>query len=246
MMQTLAQAGNGIAGYIDTLDEGRKVFDQDFNGSVFPIADDVKIQVEFNPARVSEYRLIGYETRMLNREDFNNDSVDAGEVGAGATVTALYEITPVGGRSSVDPLRYQREARPAGGGGQELAFLKLRFKRPGASASELRERPITDADAYRSLEAAPAPLRWAAAVAGYGQLLRGDPYLKAGFGWSEVDALARSADGGDPYGQKQEFLALVTRAANRARADAAANATAPRLPLSFGRVVLRDAFRGWR
>jgi Ca-activated chloride channel family protein len=220
MMQTLAQAGNGIAGYVDTLDEGRKVFDQDFAGSIFPIADDVKIQVEFNPARVSEYRLIGYETRMLNREDFNNDQVDAGEVGAGATVTALYEITPVGGPSSVDPLRYQPERAPAGGG-EELAFLRVRFKRPGMSASELRERPITDADSHPSLERAPPAMRWAAAVAAYGQLLRGDPYLKTGYGWSDVQTLARSAAAGDPYGLKREFLALVDRARDSsARADA--------------------------
>jgi Ca-activated chloride channel family protein len=220
MMQTLAQAGNGIAGYVDTLDEGRKVFDQDFAGSIFPIADDVKIQVEFNPARVSEYRLIGYETRMLNREDFNNDQVDAGEVGAGATVTALYEITPVGGPSSVDPLRYQPERAPAGGG-EELAFLRVRFKRPGMSASELRERPITDADSHPSLERAPPAMRWAAAVAAYGQLLRGDPYLKTGYGWADVQTLARSAAAGDPYGLKREFLALVDRARDSsARADA--------------------------
>ena len=108
MMQTLSQAGNGTAGYIDTLDEARKLFRDDFSSSLFPIADDVKIQVEFNPAEVSEYRLIGYETRLLDRSDFNNDRVDAGEVGSGASVTALYEITPVGGPLASDPLRYKK------------------------------------------------------------------------------------------------------------------------------------------
>jgi Ca-activated chloride channel family protein len=221
LMQALAQAGNGVAGYIDTLDEGRKVFDQDFAGSVFPIADDVKIQVEFNPARVAEYRLIGYETRLLNRSDFNNDQVDAGEVGAGATVTALYEITPVGGPISVDPLRYQSEARPAASGDDELAFVRVRFKRPGMSASELRQRAVTDRDVHRSLEQAPMQLRWAAAVAAYGQLLRGDPYLKTGYGWGDVEALAEPAVGRDPYGLRREFLALVGRARETsARADA--------------------------
>ncbi|HEY0651315.1 VWA domain-containing protein, partial [Phenylobacterium sp.] len=130
MMQALAQNGNGTAAYVDSLQEARKLFRTDFTKSLFPIADDVKVQVEFNPAQVSEYRLIGYETRMLNREDFNNDQVDAGEVGAGASVTALYEITPAGAPGSSDPLRYGRAA-PAPGGGSELAFLKIRYKLPG-------------------------------------------------------------------------------------------------------------------
>jgi len=112
MMQTLAQNGNGTAAYVDSLQEARKLFRTDFTKSLFPIADDVKLQIEFNPAQVSEYRLIGYETRMLNREDFNNDQVDAGEVGAGASVTALYEITPAGATPSADPLRYGRRAPP--------------------------------------------------------------------------------------------------------------------------------------
>src|SRR5258706_12256759 len=114
MMQNLAQNGNGTAAYVDSLQEARKLLRTDFASQVFPIADDVKIQVEFNPAAVSEYRLIGYETRMLNREDFNNDRVDAGEVGAGAAVTALYEVTPAGGRASSDPLRYQSAKTGAG------------------------------------------------------------------------------------------------------------------------------------
>lgn len=213
LMQAIAQAGNGAAAYIDSLEEGRKIFRDDFGKALFPIADDVKIQVEFNPARVAEYRLIGYETRLLNREDFNNDQVDAGEVGAGAAVTALYEITPVGGARSVDPLRYRREpaAQP---GGRELAYLKIRYKRPGEGSSQLMQQAI--ADRVTPLEQAPEPARWAAAVAGYGQLLRGDPNLKAGYGWDQVVDLARSSRGADPHGLRAEFVQLA-RAAKEAR-----------------------------
>ena len=214
LMQTLAQAGNGNAGYVDSLPESRRLFSDDFAGSAFPIADDAKIQVEFNPARVSEYRLIGYETRLLNREDFNNDQVDAGEVGSGVAVTALYEITPVGGPSSVDPLRYQRQPAPARRGGGELAFLRIRYKAPGAAQSVLRERPITDRDLSPDLDRAPPQLRWAAAVAGYGQLLRDDPGLPADYDWSDVHALARPAVGEDPMGLRREFLDLVRLADN--------------------------------
>jgi Ca-activated chloride channel family protein len=214
LMQTLAQAGNGNAGYVDTVVESRRLFSDDFAGSTFPIADDVKVQVEFNPARVSEYRLIGYETRLLAREDFNNDQVDAGEVGSGVAVTALYELTPAGGTGSVDPLRYGRETRPASRGGGELAFLRIRHKAPGATRSVLKERPITDRDAVPSLSAAPDPIRWAAAVAGYGQLLRADPGLPADFSWEDVDALARPAVGEDPMGLRREFLDLVRLAGN--------------------------------
>lgn len=212
LMQVLAQKGNGNAGYVDSTQEARKLFTEDFAGSVFPIADDVKVQVEFNPARVAEYRLIGYETRLLAREDFNNDAVDAGEVGSGVAVTALYEITPAGGPVSVDPLRYQREPRSAASNRAELALLRLRYKRPGAAESVLRERAITEADAYGALAAAPEPARWAAAVAAYGQLLRDDPRLGRDFGWAQVEALARPAIGRDPYGLRREFLSLVQAA----------------------------------
>jgi Ca-activated chloride channel family protein len=213
MMQALAQNGNGTAGYIDTLSEGRKAFRQDFAGSLFPIADDVKVQVEFNPAAVSEYRLIGYETRLLNREDFNNDQVDAGEVGSGLAVTALYEITPAGARPSSDPLRYGRGPNgPAPATTGELAFLKIRYKPPGAGASRLINRPITRADAYASLAAAPEPTRWAIAVAGFGQRLRGDPWIEDTFGWPQVIDLAQGARGADPYGLRAEFVQLARTA----------------------------------
>ena len=216
MMQALAQNGNGTAAYVDSLQEARKLFRTDFTRSLFPIADDVKIQIEFNPAQVSEYRLIGYETRLLNREDFNNDQVDAGEVGAGASVTALYEITPAGAKGSSDPLRYGRAA-PATGGGGELAFLKIRYKLPGQAKSQLIQRPITQAQLSPTLRAAPEPTQWAVAVAGFGQKLKRDPRVSDGFGWNDILTLAQSGRGADPYGERAEFVQLV-RLAGEARA----------------------------
>ncbi len=210
MMQTLSQAGNGTAGYIDTLDEARKLFRDDFSSSLFPIADDVKIQVEFNPATVSEYRLIGYETRLLDRSDFNNDRVDAGEVGSGASVTALYEITPVGGPLASDPLRYQKvDETVVPGKGDELAFIKVRYKLPGAAASRLMERPVTKADAVTSVDAAPEATRWALAVTAFGQELRGDPWIETGYDWQSIRALADGARGKDPFGLRAEFVRLI-------------------------------------
>ena len=212
-MQAIAQNGNGTAAYIDSLEEARKVFRDDFSGSMFPIADDVKIQVEFNPARVAEYRLIGYETRMLRREDFNNDKVDAGEVGAGVSVTALYEITPVGGPTAIDPLRYgrpeQTAARTPADASGELANLKIRYKLPGEQTSKLISRPISNSDTYRSIQAAPESTRWAAAVAAYGQKLRYDNYVGNGFTWDDDIKLAQSARGQDDYGLRAEFIQLV-------------------------------------
>ncbi len=212
MMQTLAQNGNGTAAYVDSLNEGRKIFRDDFGRSLFPIADDVKIQVEFNPAMVSEYRLIGYETRMLAREDFNNDRVDAGEVGSNASVTALYEITPVGARPSSDPLRYGGRPTETAMPGRELAYLKVRYKLPGQSASRLMERPIGGGDIYGRIDAAPEAARWALAVAGFGQKLKGDPRVEDRFGWTEVAALAQGARGEDPFGLRAEFVQLARHA----------------------------------
>lgn len=215
MMQALAQNGNGTAAYVDSLQEARKLFREDFSKSMFPIADDVKVQIEFNPAQVSEYRLIGYETRMLAREDFNNDQVDAGEVGAGASVTALYEITPAGAAPSADPLRYGRRP-PAPSPAGELAFLKIRYKLPGEGRSRLMERPITRADAAPSLRAAPEATRWAVAVAGFGQKLKHDARVSDAFGWTEILDLAQAGRGPDPFGERAEFVQLV-RAAGDAR-----------------------------
>jgi Ca-activated chloride channel family protein len=215
MMQTLAQAGNGAAAYIDTLAEARKILHDQMQSALLPIADDVKIQVEFNPGRVAEYRLIGYETRLLNREDFANDRVDAGEIGAGANVTAIYELTAPGGRTLIEPLRYGAPPAP-GVKSAEIAFLRIRYKKPGAKDSVLIERPITDGDAYASLASAPQSTRFATAVAGYGQLLRGDPYLDKTYGWTDVIKLANGAKGPDEFGWRAEFVQLA-RAAQSAK-----------------------------
>jgi Ca-activated chloride channel family protein len=218
LMQTLAQKGNGTAAYIDTLNEARKVFHDQMQSALLPIADDVKIQVEFNPARVAEYRLIGYETRMLNREDFNNDRVDAGEIGAGASVTAIYEITPPGGPMLNDPSRYAPAAPPSAGRASEIAYLRIRYKPPGLPDSILIERPIGPRDVRTDLVSAPESTRFATAVAGFGQLLRGDPFLDRGFGYEQVLNLAQGARGRDEFGWRAEFTQLV-RAASTASAD---------------------------
>ena len=180
------------------------------------IASDVKVQVEFNPAVVAEYRLIGYENRALRREDFDNDRVDAGEIGAGHDVTALYELTLVGsGGESVAPLRYGRDERTAAGssdaargGSCELGWLKMRYKLPGTQQSKLVQEPLGCGGADRT--ASPA-LRWSAAVAAYADLLRGGEHMGS-FSWDGVRALASSARGADPWGRRAEFLDLVDRA----------------------------------
>ncbi|MGE3866387.1 MAG: von Willebrand factor type A domain-containing protein [Hyphomonadaceae bacterium] len=212
LMQKIAQAGNGAAAYIDTLAEGRKVLHDQMQSALLPIADDVKLQLEFNPARVAEYRLIGYETRLLNQEDFSNDRVDAGDIGAGANVTAIYELTPAGGKTAIDPLRYQSASPPPGDKTGEIAFLRIRYKPPGAKDSILIERAITSTDAYASLAAAPEATRFATAVAGFGQLLAGDTHLARQYGYDDVIALANAAKGADPFGWRAEFVQLARAA----------------------------------
>jgi Ca-activated chloride channel family protein len=208
MAERLADLGNGNHSYIDSANEGRKVLVEELSSTMLTIAQDVKIQVEFNPAVVAEYRLIGYENRALRREDFNNDQVDAGEIGAGHDVTALYELTLVGsGGDSVDPLRYGAPAA-AKGAGNELALLKLRYKQPGADTSRLIQKPL--ARTLLRTEASPR-LRWSAAVAAYADLLRGGTHVGS-FGWNDVRALAASAKGEDRWGYRAEFLELVDRA----------------------------------
>ncbi|GMG82986.1 hypothetical protein LNKW23_21990 [Paralimibaculum aggregatum] len=219
LMQALAQNGNGQAAYIDTLSEARKVLGEEAGGTLFPIAQDVKIQVEFNPATVAEYRLIGYETRALKREDFNNDKVDAGEIGSGHRVTALYEITPVASAARlVDDLRYAQpvaepEDTPDAGAARaaEFAFLKIRYKRPGESESNLITRPITRGDVGEPDTEA----RFAAAVAGFGQLLRGGRYT-GDWDFPDAAALAAGARGDDPWGYRSEFVQLVRLAESAA------------------------------
>jgi Ca-activated chloride channel family protein len=209
LMEQLADAGNGNYAYIDTLNEARKVLVDQMSATLQTIAKDVKIQIEFNPATVSEYRLIGYENRALAREDFNNDRVDAGEIGAGHTVTALYEITLAGsGGERVDPLRYRSAADASPGHGAEIAFLRLRYKAPDGEVSKLIERPIALRDLERDLQQTSERYRFAAAVAGFGQLLRGGKYTEQ-FGYAEVLDLARSARGADPFRYRGEFVQLV-------------------------------------
>lgn len=209
LAEQLANNGNGSYHYIDTLDEGRKVLVDQLSATMLTIAEDVKIQIEFNPAVVEEYRLIGYENRVLRREDFNNDQVDAGEIGAGHSVTALYELTLVGsGASASDPLRYQPARSTQTGDSDELAWLRLRYKDPGAERSQLLEQPVP-----RSLETTQAGerLRFAAAVAGFADLLRGGRNLQ---GWrhDEILSLANASLGEDRDGYRAGFVALVERA----------------------------------
>lgn len=219
LMQKLAQAGNGNASYIDSLMEARKVLVDEAGSTLFPIADDVKIQIEFNPEKVAEYRLIGYETRMLAREDFNNDQIDAGEIGSGHTVTALYEITPVGSSSRlVDDLRYgvrKAAAGIPGSGAAEIAWLRLRYKQPGEGESQLIEQPVM-ADRATDFDAAPEEARFAAAVAAFGQILRQSPHIED-FDMDAVLEIAQSARGDDLFGYRAEFLQLI-RLAKSARA----------------------------
>lgn len=212
LMQRLAQNGNGNAAYIDTLNEARKVLVDEATSTLYPIAKDVKIQVEFNPALVAEYRLVGYETRMLRREDFNNDKIDAGEIGSGHAVTAIYEITPVGSSThAVDPLRYGKEkkedALPSTANKDEYGFLKIRYKKPDGTKSILMTTPITTKNDV-ALEQAPESTRFAVAVAGFGQLLRGDSEV-GGATYADVLKLAEGAKGKDSFGYRAEFINLV-------------------------------------
>ena len=215
-MQKLAQAGNGNAAYIDSLLEARKAMSEELASTLFPIADDVKVQVEFNPAKVAAYRLVGYETRMLRREDFKDDKVDAGDIGAGHSVTAIYEIVPVGAmQSKIDPLRYRDERRAAAATaakhGDEYAFVKLRYKLPGEATSRLIEQPVRAVGIYDALDNVPAEQRFAIAVAAFAQRLRGESAVE-GFTYGRIADLANAARGPDPEGYRAEFIRLVRMA----------------------------------
>jgi Ca-activated chloride channel family protein len=215
LMQALAQNGNGVAAYIDTLNEARKVLVEEASSALFPIAKDVKIQIELNPATVAEYRLIGYETRLLRREDFNNDKIDAGDIGSGHTVTAIYEITPVGSPRFVEDLRYKRAvAATPQDGRAEYGFLRINYKLPAEAVSRRIELPITAA-LEKAIGETPTDVRFSVAVAAFGQLLRGEPYLKD-FGYDEAIALAAAARGEDLFGYRAELLNLI-RLAKTAR-----------------------------
>jgi Ca-activated chloride channel family protein len=209
LMQVLAQNGNGQAAYIDTLAEAEKTLVQEASSTLFPIAKDVKIQVEFNPARIAEYRLIGYETRALKREDFNNDRVDAGDIGAGHTVTAIYEITPKGSPSTMaDDLRYQSKPGQPDAGGEEYAFVKIRYKLPDGDISKLITTPVTQENEVNDFSRASDDVRFSVAVAAFGQKLR-EETATAGFDYGRITRIAAGARGADPYGYRAQFLSLV-------------------------------------
>jgi Ca-activated chloride channel family protein len=217
MAQTLAQNGNGVAAYIDTLNEARKVLVQESTASLFTIAKDVKLQIEFNPATVVEYRLVGYETRALNREDFNNDKVDAGDVGSGHTVTAIYEITPVGSKENMnDASRYAGNEKTSGepqGKANEYGYMRIRYKLPDGFRSKLIEQPILmNAGVPEDLE---QDVGFSTAVAGFAQILRGGKYTGS-LGFEDVIKEAQGALGQDRYEYRAEFVDLV-RKAQRAR-----------------------------
>jgi Ca-activated chloride channel family protein len=209
MAERLADVGDGNHAYIDTPQEARKVLVEEMQATLLTIARDVKIQIEFNPALVSEYRLIGYENRLLNREDFANDKVDAGDIGAGHEVTALYEITPVGSAADRLPaLRYGKDKPKAAGSANELAHLRLRYKLPGTDNSRLIETPILRS----SLTTHPSQsLRFASAVSAYADLLRGGAHVEK-WSWNDVAEAARGAQGEDRYGLRKEFVELISQA----------------------------------
>ena len=228
LMEQVANVGNGNYAYIDGVDEARKVLVSEMSSTLFTIAKDVKIQVEFNPKVVAEYRLIGYVNRKLRREDFRNDKVDAGDIGAGHTVTAIYEVTLVGGKGNrIRPLRYGPKAGQGDAKAGEFAHLRLRYKLPGGTTSKLIETPLqtaalraadrltanaegngAEASAGASGAAPMADFRFAAAVAAWGQLMRGGRYTN-GFGYDDVIKLAKSGLGDDPHGYRRAFVRLV-------------------------------------
>jgi Ca-activated chloride channel homolog len=218
LMETLADHGNGNYAYIDTFSEAKKVLAEQLNATLMTIAKDVKIQLEFNPGIVKEYRLLGYENQALKREDFNNDRVDAGEIGAGHTVTAIYELAlQSNAYSSVDPLRYQTEAQTqqqtVSDFGNELAFVKFRYKAPNGDKSKLISQPIKAANfnALPSFDQASESFRFAASVAQFGEALRHSKYVQNDY--EAIISNALKARGEDPMGYRSEFIQLVRLAA---------------------------------
>jgi len=216
-MQQLADKGNGNHSYIDNINEAKKVLVNEFGSTLFTIAKDVKIQIEFNPSKVQAYRLIGYENRMLAAEDFNDDTKDAGELGSGHTVTALYEIIPEGVKDSfikkVDPLKYQANLGEIGDH-PEIMTIKLRYKEPDGDVSKLIEHAVIDS--HLPLETTSDNFRFSASVAEFGLLLRDSEY-KQSASFSQVISLAKAAKGKDVNGYRSEFIRLVESAPSLAK-----------------------------
>lgn len=213
-IQQLADKGNGNHAYIDNLNEAKKILVNEFGSTLFTIAKDVKLQVEFNPTRAASYRLIGYENRLLQKEDFNNDQKDAGEIGAGHTVTALYEIIPVGitdnFSSTVDKLKYQTSNKLVAENTNEMMTIKIRYKEPAAIQSKLMVKPVMDEQI--TLQKSSDNFRFAASVAAFGMLLRNSSY-KQKANYEAVIELAEGASGKDANGYRNEFQSLVKKAA---------------------------------
>jgi Ca-activated chloride channel family protein len=210
-IEQLADRGNGNHAYIDDIAEARKVLVQEMGATLVTVAKDVKLQVEFNPVTVQAYRLIGYENRALHARDFNDDAKDAGDLGAGHSVTALYEIVPAGKPLDVDigstpGLRYQQTATPGAAGGaarSDVATVAVRYKKPEVEVSRLMEHRVGTA-----VTAAGDDLRFAMAVAGYGMLLRGSPH-RGSISYADIVSLARSSVGGDPGRYRADFLDML-------------------------------------
>ena len=218
-MQTLAQKGNGNHAYIDNLQEANKVLVNEFGATLYTVAKDVKLQVEFNPAKVQSYRLVGYETRLLNKEDFNDDTKDAGEMGAGHTVTAFYEVVPVGVEGNypgkVDDLKYQKKevsVVTTYTQSPELLTVKLRYKQPDGDKSKLMDIPLVDKGGDNVSE----DFRFASAVAMYGQLLRSSDF-KGTATYDKVVTLAKKGLSNDPQGYRREFVRLAETVSGMAK-----------------------------
>ena len=214
LSQALAQNGNGVAAYIDTINEAKKVLVDEATGSLFTIAKDVKVQVEFNPNTVAEFRLVGYETRSLRNEDFRNDKVDAGDVGSGHTVTAIYEITPVGSSAvsipsprymqTPEPTRVERNSR------REYGFVRISYKLPTENVSDEATTPIPLETRDLSNDVK-REVKFSTAVAGFGQLLRGGTYT-GNLTYEDIIESAQNAKGEDRNGYRAEFVDLVRKA----------------------------------
>jgi Ca-activated chloride channel family protein len=217
-MQQLADKGNGNHAYIDNINEARKVLVNEFGGTLFTIAKDVKLQIEFNPAKVQAYRLVGYENRLLNKEDFNNDKKDAGDIGSGHTVTALYELIPVGVESDfiedVDALKYSKSSKSSPAKNDELMNIKFRYKKPDGDKSMLIEHAVEEERVAKTSD----NFRFVAAVAEFGMLLNNSEF-KQGSSFENARKLANGAIGNDEEGYRKEFIELIGKARRLTREE---------------------------